>query len=202
MPDIQLELEQRNEGYMTSDKIQYVAKAGNYIKAGYHYTGTLRVLQTIVGLDYLWNQVRVKGGAYGCMANVKRDGSLFFVSYRDPNLRKTLNVYDNMYSYLSTFHADEREIRKYIIGTISKLDQPLTPSLKNERMMSLYLANISNEDLQQERDEVLATIGERIRELCDLVKDTMKQDNICVIGNETNVKAEDTLFKEIKHLYS
>lgn len=200
--EIDLEPEKRNEGFMTSGKIQYVAKSGNYIQEGFHYTGYLRVLQTILSLDYLWHNVRVKGGAYGCMANFKRNGSMYFTSYRDPNLKETLDVFDNMYSYISTFSADEREMRKYIIGTISKLDQPLTPSMKNEKMLSLNFSNISDVHLQQERDEVLSTTSEKIRGLAVMIKETLKQGNICVLGNESKVKTHEDLFMETKNLFN
>ncbi|PKM95403.1 MAG: peptidase M16 [Firmicutes bacterium HGW-Firmicutes-1] len=202
LDDISFELEQRNEGFMTSGKVQYVAKAGNFLLEGHKYSGYLRVLQTILSLDYLWHNVRVKGGAYGCMASFKRSGSMYFVSYRDPNLKETLEVYDNMFSYISTFSGDEREMRKYIIGTISKLDQPLTPSMKNDKMISLYFGNISGEHLQKERDEVLTTTPEQIRELAFLIKDTLKQDNVCVLGNEKKVEELKVLFGETKHLFN
>lgn len=200
--EIDMEPEKRNEGFMTSGKIQYVAKSGNFLQEDFHYTGYLRVLQTILSLDYLWHNVRVKGGAYGCMANFKRNGSMYFTSYRDPNLKETLDVFDNVYSYISTFSADEREMRKYVIGTISKLDQPLTPSMKNDKMLSLHFSNISDVHLQKERDEVLSTKPEDIRALAPMIKETLKQGHICVLGNESKVKTHNELFMETKNLFN
>lgn len=202
LDDISIETERKNEGFMTSGKIQYVAKSGNYLLSGYKYTGHLRVLQTILSLDYLWQNIRVKGGAYGCMVSFKRNGSLYFVSYRDPNIKETIDVYDNVYSYISTYNDDGREMRKYIVGTISKLDQPLTPSMKNDKMLAMYFGNISNNQMQEDRDQVLSTTAEDIRELAELVKDTLKQDHICVIGNEEKIENSKSLFDEIKHLFS
>ncbi|MBC7958784.1 MAG: insulinase family protein, partial [Vallitaleaceae bacterium] len=200
--EVEVELASKNEGFMTSGKIQYVAKAGNYLAAGFPYTGALRVLQTILSLDYLWHNVRVKGGAYGCMASFKRNGSMYFVSYRDPNLKETLEIYGNMHSYISTFSGDEREMRKYIIGTISKLDAPLTASMKNDRMLSLYFSNVSHQQLQLERDDVLNTTPETVRKLAELIKETLKQEHICVIGNENKVNEEKELFEETSHLFN
>lgn len=199
--EVDIKPEQKNEGFMTSGKIQYVAKAGNFIKAGFEYSGILRVLQTILSLDYLWMNVRVKGGAYGCMTSFKRNGNIHFVSYRDPNLIKTIDIYNEMYNYIKTFSGDEREMRKYIIGTISKLDIPLTPSMKNDRMLMLYFSNISHEQLQEERNEILAATSDDIRGKADLIKETLKQDYICVIGNEGKVKENSDLFKETLHLF-
>lgn len=198
--DIKLQLNHKNEGIKTSGKIQYVAKAGNFLKCGHKFSGSLRVLQTILSLDYLWQNVRIKGGAYGCMTGFKRDGCCYFVSYRDPNLKETLNVFEHVVDYVSTFNVDEREMRKYIIGTISKLDQPLTPSMKNDKMLAQYFGNISEVALQQERDEVLATTPEKIRELSNLIKDTFKENYICVLGNENKIEQEKDLFKDIIYL--
>jgi Zn-dependent M16 (insulinase) family peptidase len=196
-----LELDKKNEGYKTSGKVQYVAKAGNFINHGYKYSGYLSVLQVIVSLNYLWQNVRVKGGAYGCMAAFKRNGNVYFVSYRDPNLGETMDVYDNMPHFLKDLKMDEREMRKYIIGTISKLDQPLTPSMENDKMLALYLSGVTNEDLQRERDEVLSTTVNDINNLADLVKDVMTDDNVCVIGNESKIESEKERFQEILYLF-
>ncbi len=193
--------EKSNEGLMTSGKIQYVAKAGNYIDKGYDYTGELRVLQTILSLDYLWQNVRVKGGAYGCMVNFKRNGNVYFVSYRDPNLKETLEIFDNMNAYVEEFDADQREMRKYIIGTINKLDQPLTPSMKNEKLVSMYFTGVGKEKLQKERNEVLGATPEKIRELSGLIKEVAKQDNICVLGNENKIQENKEIFINTKQLF-
>lgn len=201
LPDVKFNLEKRNEGLLTSGKIQYVAKAGNFVIAGYKYTGALKVLQSIASLDYLWTNVRIKGGAYGCMVGFSRNGNVYFTSYRDPNLKKTLDVYDNIYSYLSTFKADEREMTKYIIGTISNIDRPLTPAQKGERAVGAYLSKISYEEMQKERQEVLNTTDEDIRNLAELVRSALKQDYICVLGNENKLKEDKDLFKELVSLF-
>lgn len=198
--DICLTPIKKNEGFMTSSKIQYVAQAGNFVQEKYSYTGEVRVLQTILGLDYLWSQVRVKGGAYGCWVSFHRDGNVCFVSYRDPNLKETLGVYEKVVDYIDTFEADEREIRKYIIGTISKLDQPLTPSMKNQRILALDGAKLSVMELQKERDEVLSTTPDKIRFLGAMVRSVLKQQNICVIGNENKVQDVKDLFMSVENL--
>ena len=97
------ELHQLNEGFKTSGQVQYVARAGNYIDAGYEYTGALEVLKVILSYGYLWNNIRVKGGAYGAMCGFSRlNGNSFFTSYRDPNLKETNEVYNGIYEYLRT----------------------------------------------------------------------------------------------------
>ncbi|MHB8129045.1 MAG: insulinase family protein [Mobilitalea sp.] len=190
-----------NEGFKTAMQVQYVARAGNFIKAGFEYTGALKVLKTILSYDYLWNNVRVKGGAYGCMCGFSGvDGDAYFTSYRDPNLRETNNIYEKTADYVKNFTADERDITKYIIGTFSTMDTPLTPQSNGKRSLSMYLAGISEADLQKERDEVLNVTIEDIRALHKIVKAVFEAGNICVIGNEGKIVQNKDLFKEVKSL--
>ena len=191
----------KNEGILTSSKIQYVAKTANFIELGYAYTGTLQVLQTIASLDYLWQAVRVSGGAYGCMTGFARSGNMYFTSYRDPNLKETLAVYDAIEKYVRNFTADQREMTKYIIGTMSRIDFPLSPMAKGERALSYYISKIRPEDIQKERDEILTTTEKEIQQLGDLLKETMAQNHLCVVGNENKIKENKEVFKEIVELF-
>lgn len=127
VPSVSVTCEKKNEGFKTSGQVQYVAKCGNFVKKGYAYTGALEILKVALSYDYLWINLRVKGGAYGCMSGFRRSGESYFVSYRDPHLRRTLEVYQGVPEYVRTFQADERELTKYIIGTISGKDVPRTP---------------------------------------------------------------------------
>jgi Zn-dependent M16 (insulinase) family peptidase len=186
-----------NEGLLTQSKVQFVAKAGNFIKAGYKYNGSMQVLKTIAGYDYLWNKVRVLGGAYGVMSGFGRDGNTYIVSYRDPNVKETLQVYDEMEAYLRNFQGDEAEITKYIIGTISNYDFPLTPSMKGEVTVANYTCKVTYEEQQKERDEVLKTTAEDIRNFAKLLKDTLSQNYICVLGNDNKLKENKDLFNSL-----
>ncbi|MGF7142951.1 hypothetical protein HNQ56_001373 [Anaerotaenia torta] len=190
-----------NEGLKTAMQVQYVARAGNFIKAGYEYHGALRVLKTILSYDYLWNNIRVKGGAYGCMCGFSGvDGDAYFTSYRDPNLRETNNIYEKAAEYISNFTADERDITKYIIGTFSTLDTPLTPQTKGRRSLSMYLGNITEEELRRERNEVLNVTLEDIRACHKYITAMLEAGNICVIGNENKINENQDMFREVKNL--
>lgn len=191
----------RNEGLLTSSKIQYVAKAYNFKKLGYNYSGHLQVLKTIIGLDYLWSRVRVTGGAYGSMAGFSRNGNFYFTSYRDPNLRETLGVYDQAHDFIRNFKADDREMLKYIIGTISKMDLPLTPFMKGQKATADYISGTSQDDLERERNEVLNTSSEDIKKLSNLIKDTMDQNILCVLGNEQKIKENKDLFQDLVNVF-
>lgn len=188
------------EAFIDASQIQYVAKTGDFICEGYEYTGALRLLRIILSYDYLWINVRVKGGAYGCMNTFLRSGESYFVSYRDPNLSDTLDVYDRIPEYIKSFSPDERDMTKYIIGTFSALDTPMNPEAKGSRSLSAYLEGITYEQIQKERNEILNAQPEYIRRLADLVEAVLKKDSICVIGNENMIKESAGLFENVEKL--
>ena len=188
------------EAFIDASQIQYVAKTGDFICEGFEYTGALRLLRIILSYDYLWINVRVKGGAYGCMNTFLRSGESYFVSYRDPNLSDTLDVYDRIPEYIKSFSPDERDMTKYIIGTFSALDTPMNPEAKGSRSLSAYLEGITYEQIQKERNEILNAQPEDIRRLADLVEAVLKKDSICVIGNENMIKESAGLFENVEKL--
>ncbi len=192
--------EKKNEAFMTAGQVQYVAKAGNFLNKGLPYTGALRMLKMIMGYDYLWNQIRVKGGAYGCMSGFSKNGDSYFVSYRDPNLAKTLETYENAVEYLRNFTGDERTMTQYLIGAISDLDTPLSPQSKGLRSLSAYMTKQTREDFQKERDELLAAEEETIRGLAKYVESFLKDDCICVVGAAAKVKENQELFYSVENL--
>lgn len=196
-----LVLEQKNEGFTDASKVQYVARTGNFKRHGFEYNGALRILKVIMGYDYLWINIRVKGGAYGCMNSYMRNGDTYFVSYRDPNLEKTNEIYDGIPEYLENFTADERDMTKYIIGTISDLDTPLNPNAKGARSMTALLQGITQEDLQRERDEVIGATEKDIRALKDMIASVLEEHNLCVIGNEEKLNEQKELFTELKNIF-
>lgn len=198
---MEISVSRRNEGFMTSGKVQYVCRAGNFVQKGLSYTGALRVLKVIMGYEYLWSNIRVKGGAYGCMSSFARSGDSYFVSYRDPNLEKTVEVYEKAAEYVEKFEADERTITQFIIGTLSELDMPFTPSAKGARSLGAYLTHLTVEDVQKERDEILHITQEDIRKLAGYIRAFMEDDCVCVVGNAENIEKNREMFHEIKPLF-
>ena len=188
----------KNEGLYSQSRVQYVGKGANFIELGHEYTGTMNILETILRYEYLWTKIRVQGGAYGAFASFNRNGNLFFGSYRDPNLAKTLETFDGTADFLANFNVSEREMDKYIIGTLSKIDKPLTPSLKGQVAADLCLRNITYADRQKSRNEILSARQEDIRALSKVIGDCMAQNYICVFGNEAIIKENKELFGEIK----
>ena len=191
---------QRNEAFKIPSMVQYVARSGSFADAGLKYTGALRVLQVILGYDYLWIQVRVKGGAYGVMNSYSRSGESYFVSYRDPKLSETNDVFEGIPAYIEAFDADDDEMTKYIIGTVSNLDMPQNPNARGSRNLGAYISGISEERLQRERLEVICAQAEDIRALAGHARAVLETGSICVLGSDAAIEADKGLFKEIKRL--
>ena len=195
------EVIQKNEGFMTSGQVQYVCSAGNFFHKGYEYTGAFQVLKVIMGYEYLWSQIREKGGAYGCMCAFGKTGDCYFVSYRDPNLEKTIDVYQNAADAVANFAADERTMTQYVIGAVSEMDAPMTPSALGVFSLGGYMTHRSDTDNQKERDQVLNCTVEDIRTLAGHIRAFMSDNALCVVGNADKVIAAKALFDRTEQLF-
>lgn len=193
----QLQPQKENEGITAASKVQYVLKGYNYKKLGYTWNGKMRVLGQILSTDWLQNQVRVIGGAYGGFSNIDANGTFLFASYRDPNLQKTIETYDNTPGYLKALDIDDKRMTRFIIGTVADLDYPLTPSQRGGNAVRRYFEKITQADLQSERDAVLATTVQDIRGFEKLVTDVLAQDAVCVYGNKEKIEKEAAELKKI-----
>ena len=193
--------EQKNEGFKTSAGIQYVARAGRYADDGAELAGAMRVFRTIMSYDYLWFNIRVQGGAYGVMCNSSLNGESTFVTYRDPNLSRSNDIFEGIPEYLENFDADDREMTKFVIGTMSSVDTPLTPVGKGSRDMSAYIADMTLEEAQKIRSATIDCTQEDIRKLAPFIKRALAEGNICVIGNEKKIEEEKDLFKTTRNLF-
>lgn len=190
----------RNEGFKTSSKVQYVARTGNFIDHGASYTGALQILKVILSYDYLWQNVRVKGGAYGCMSSFNRIGEGYLVSYRDPNLEKTMEIYEGVVDYLKNFDVDDRDMNKFIIGTISNIDRPMNPAAKGSRSMNLYMNHVTEEMIKNERNQILDAQQSDIRALAEVLQALLDAQELCVIGSEEKIEEQKEMFMEVKTL--
>nr|MCR5546231.1 insulinase family protein [Lachnospiraceae bacterium] len=202
IPETKLEVscEKKNEGFKTAAMIQYVGRAGDFKSAGFDYSGAMKILKVILSYDYFWINIRVKGGAYGCSSNFARSGNLMFSSYRDPNLSATNDIFEGTDKYLQNFEVDERDMTKYIIGTISGMDTPLTPFQNGMRSFTAYMTGNNINLLQKERDEVIDATPEDIKHLAAPIRAALDQGYICVVGNENTIEDEKELFENILQL--
>lgn len=190
------------KGFTSAAQVQYVARCGDFISKGLKYDGALKVLKVMMGYDYLWNNVRVKGGAYGCMSLFARTGKGYFVSYRDPNLEKTVEIYEKAADYIRNFEADERTMTQYVIGAVADMDIPLTPSRKGLRSLTAYMCGIDYETAQNERNEVLTVTVDKIRTLADYIDAIIDTDAFCVVGGEEKIQESKDKFDVIEPLFS
>ena len=200
LPEFQTD--KKNEGLMTSSQVQYVSKGANFIKLGYAFHGSMRVLETILRYDYFWTKIRVQGGAYGAFTSFKRNGDMMFGSYRDPNLMETIRVFDATAEYLHGFTVSDREMVKYIIGTMSGVDAPLTSKMRGEAAAECYIRSVTLEDRQKLRDEILTTRQKDIAALAELVGVCMKENYLCVLGDEEKIKENQGLFGNVAAVFS
>ena len=184
----------KNEGIATASSVQYVMMGYNFKRLGYKWDGKMRVLNQVLSTDWLQTRIRVIGGAYGGYCTVNPAGFFTFNSYRDPNLKETLQNYRKTYEYLENFEADKQAMTRYIIGAISSMDHPLTPSQKGDQAFNHYFSKRTVEDLQRDRDDVLATTAEDIRNYSTMIRDIIGQNFLCVYGNEDKINSEKDLF--------
>ena len=189
-----------NEGILTSGKVQYVAKGGNFRRRGFTYTGALQVMETILRYEYLWKRIRVQGGAYGAFTQFAMNGNALICSYRDPNLRETIDAYKETAGYLRSFSVSDREMTKYVIGTMAASEIQYTPFMKGERAMMFRLCGITKEDRLRIRREIIDCTQEDIRDLADLVESVMDEPYVCVMGGEEKIRSEKELFSRLVSL--
>ena len=190
-------LENSNEGLQAASNVQYVVKGYNFKKLGYSWDAKMRVLNHVLSTDWLQTRIRVIGGAYGGFSSISPAGNFTFNSYRDPNLGSTLENYRNSAGYLSTFDADPKLMTRYIIGTISEMDSPLTPSQKGDQAMSLFFSRRTAEEVQHDRDAVLSTTVQDIRGFSQLVAEVLNQNALCVYGSADRLTTDQSLFDSL-----
>ncbi|MEE4176306.1 MAG: insulinase family protein [Bacteroides sp.] len=186
-----------NEGLLSASKVQYVTQGYDFKKLGYSINGHFYVLNQILSTDYLQNKIRVMGGAYGGFSTLNPTGPLFFSSYRDPNLKETLDNFEGLPQYLENFEADDMEMTRYIIGTIAKHDQPRTPSVSGQFALWRHYENVSHEDLLKERQEILNTSAGDIRSFSTMIREILDRDVYTVYGNEEKIRENEDLFRTL-----
>jgi Zn-dependent M16 (insulinase) family peptidase len=199
-PSVKWKPSKEIEGLITASNVQFVAKGFNFAKIGYKHSGKMRVMENILVSEYLYTRVRLQGGAYGCFMDMNKDGNLAFVSYRDPNLAQTVSTYNEAYKFLESVEFTKKDMENFIIGTVGKVYKPLTPDKKGERAVQDYICNITYEDTQRERDELLSTTVEDIKYYTNMIKMGMDQNYCCVVGNEGKIKENKDMFDKISML--
>lgn len=186
-----------NEGILTSGKVQYVVKGGNFRRRGFVYDGALQVMETVLRYEYLWKKIRVLGGAYGAFTQFAFNGNALLCSYRDPNLAETIDAYKEAAEYLRHFTVSDREMTKYVIGTMAPAETQYTPFMKGERAMMYRLCGITLEDRKRVRRQIIQCTQDDIRRMADIMEAVMEEPYLCVMGSEGKIKEEKDLFQHI-----
>ncbi|MBQ6734497.1 MAG: insulinase family protein [Lachnospiraceae bacterium] len=190
----------QQEAFQTAGQVQFVCTAGNFRKKGLPFTGRLRVLRGILSQEYFWENIRVKGGAYGCQASFGRNGDSYFVTYRDPHLKQSLDIFAKSADFVRGWDADERAMTGFVIGTISSLDTPKTPATKGGYGLTCYLIGITQEEIQKEREEVLNCTAEEIRAMAPYIEAILADSVRCVVGAAEKIDAARDLFDSVEPL--
>ncbi len=171
------------EGLVIPGQVNYVGKAANIYQAGYRYHGSVAVINRYLRTMYLWDRVRVQGGAYGAHNSFsRRTGVYTYASYRDPNLLKTLQNYDDAGAYLRSLDLDQNELEKTIIGAIGDMDTYRLPDAKGWVSMDRYLAGDTEAELQQIREEILGTTARDFHAFADALDSVAASDVVIVLG--------------------
>ena len=188
------------KGYTASGQVQYVTRAGNFIDAGLPYTGVLNVLNVLLSYEYLWVNVRVKGGAYGCYSKFDRNGDSIFSSYRDPKLFETNEIYEHIAEYLENFETSEKDVTKFVIGAVGGADIPLTPYADGERSFLAYMSGTTEEDIKKSRNEMINTTVSDLRDMAKYIRAILDEKVLVVVGSEKKIKENVDKFDEISSL--
>ncbi|MCL2227420.1 MAG: insulinase family protein [Oscillospiraceae bacterium] len=189
-----------NEAFIAESQVSYNVQAFNYLTHGVAYSGLMRVLRGVIHDEYLLQELRVKGGAYGFYGDFFVDGVGVLESYRDPNLERTYNAYKNLPTFIEGFHPSDREMLQFVLGAINKLDQPKSPMQKLEAALHNHFAGITPNDLQKERDELLSATGAKIREFAPLLSKCVASGPICTFGSGSAINENSELFNRIVQL--
>ncbi|MCX6286323.1 MAG: insulinase family protein [Bacteroidetes bacterium] len=190
----------KNEGFLTPSKVQYVIAGFDYKQLGYKWDGKMRVLSQILSTDYLQTRVRVMGGAYGGWSSISPIGNITFNSYRDPNLKQTLENYKGIPEYLKSFDADDKAMTRYILGTVSSLDRPLTASQKGDQAFSYFFNKRTEQAIQDDRVAVISTKAADIKSFARMIQDVLDKNEFCVYGNADKINAEKALFQNLVNI--
>ena len=196
----EFDLTPKNEGLYFAGKVQSVYKVFNFKRLGYEYSGKMSNLGRITQLDFLWGKIREQGGAYIVDAGFSKNGMMSFGSGRDPNLKETLDTFDKVADFLRSFSPNEREMRKYILGSVSGLDHPVSNQIKAQISNGRFFSGMTQDHIQKIRDEVLSTSAADIRGFGDMVDEAMKKNCFAVVGGEEKIKAHRDLFGSIESI--
>ncbi|CAA7400901.1 unnamed protein product [Spirodela intermedia] len=177
-----------NEAIVVPTQVNYVGKAANIYESGYQLHGSSYVISKYIGNTWLWDRVRVSGGAYGGFCDFDTHSGVFsYLSYRDPNLLKTLDVYDATANFLRELELDDDTLTKAIIGTIGDVDSYQLPDAKGYSSLMRHLLGITEEERQIRREEILSTSVKHFREFADVIEVVKDKGIVVAVASADDV---------------
>lgn len=190
----------QHEAFVISQEVNYVG-LGMVADEPFELVGSLDVCGKAIDLDYLWNHIRVQGGAYSAISALRRNGSFMLCSYRDPNLAQTLEVYQGIGEYIENISISESELLKYIIGTMSRLNQPMSAIHKAMTAYRMHIAEVTDQDRVRFKQEVLDTTVEQMAQWADFYKKLLPTATRTVFANRAQIDAAKDLFDVVHPLF-
>ena len=190
-----------NEGFKSGSQVNYVARTGRVTEPGTICPGSGDVLHMLLNYEYLWNALRVQGGAYGCMSGFLRNGEAYLVSYRDPNLKETNDVYEALPDYLEKLDLSEEELTGYIIGAIAAIDQPMAAAALSMLSIGYYYNGVTDEILKETRSQIINCTNDDLRAFAPGIRRLLSGDSLCVIGGSGAIKREEKMFRSVRELF-
>ncbi len=185
------------EAYKTSSNVNYVVKSADLKKYGFEYNSKITVLTNILNTSFLYNEVRAKGGAYGVGMSVSLNGILYVYSYRDPNIKNTIDIYDQIDKFVENMSFDEKEMKQFIIGTVNQFNPPMTTFTKGSRSINMYLSGRTIEDYENYLENMLHTTVDDLKKFAQIIKKAMKENHLVVVGNDIKIDEDANLFDKI-----
>jgi presequence protease len=181
------------EGLTIPAQVNYVGKGANLYDLGYELDGSLQVIRKYLGTTYIWDSIRVKGGAYGGFCSFDQHTGVWnYLSYRDPNLLATIDAYDGTAQFLEKLDLDESELTRGIIGVIGDLDAYQLPDAKGYTSMIRHLTGVTDADRQRRRDEILTTTPEDFRRFGAVLAEVARQGDVVVLGSPGAIEVANT----------
>jgi presequence protease len=187
----------RNEGYMSTSQVQYIAKGYDINRLGYRYSGKMEVLSNIINGAYIWNKVRELGGAYGGAFRISSTGKAEFISWRDPNLKETMDIFNKSGEFIKYYALSDKDLTDYIISTIGGLDKPMSPSEKGKTSDLCFFSGLTQAIIQNQRDEILSTTVQDIKSFGDMLSKITAQNEFCIFGSKTKIMDNKGIFNKI-----
>jgi Zn-dependent M16 (insulinase) family peptidase len=170
-------------------QVNFVAKGADVYALGHRLHGSWLVVQNWLSTTYLWERVRVQGGAYGGSCRFDPLSGIFmFSSYRDPNLAATVEIYDRAAEFVQTQPPDRAEVDRSIIGVIGSLDRYLLPDAKGYTAFRHHLGGLSEDARQRLRDEVLSTDLGDFQRFASLLKDVAGRGCVVAVGSSQAIE--------------